>query len=85
VWFLSMADIGLVGYSQLVDNVSQCIADNGDGLMPVVFPPVSTASGAMVPSCFLGVRHPADAASSIRDSWCAPLPLFPALRAGNRW
>lgn len=56
---------------QLVSNVSRCVEDNGDGLLPVSFPPVTIASGHTVPSCTIGVRHPADATSSIRDKWCA--------------
>jgi len=56
---------------QLVSNVSRCVEDNGDGLLPVSFPPITIASGGTVPSCTISVRHPADAASSIRDKWCA--------------
>jgi hypothetical protein len=56
---------------QLVFNVSRCVEDNGDGLLPVAFPPVTIASGATVPSCTIGVRHPAEATASIRDKWCA--------------
>jgi hypothetical protein len=56
---------------QLVFNVSRCVEDNGDGLLSVAFPPVTIASGATVPSCTIGVRHPAVATASIRDKWCA--------------